>query len=133
MATRLDYVPTILLVDDDEEDCAEIKQVLRLNGYKVIDAGNGRDAVVGARHARPDLLLMNLSAPLLYELTAARQIVKRAQLGPVPVVLLSKAGDADECPSEAALKRHEYVTRGADYEQLERLLDYLLPTGPWAA
>ncbi|MGH9941365.1 MAG: response regulator [Pyrinomonadaceae bacterium] len=133
MATRLDYVPTILLVEDDEDARAELKQMLQRSGYRVVDTDNGRDAATGARYARPDLLFVDLDVPLLYELTAARRIVQQARLGQLPVVLITHGSEAEEYPLEANVRRNEYVTRLADYEQLEHLLEYLLPTGPAAA
>lgn len=133
MATRLEHVPTVMVVEDDEEARSEIKQVLELSGYRVIDTDNGQDAIKRARYSQPDLVFVDLDAPLLYELVAARQILKNARLNSVPVVVVTHDEAADPYPIEVGIRRNEYVTRFHDYEQLEHLLDYLLPTGPTAA
>ena len=96
MATRLNYVPTILLIEDDEDTRSELKQMLERSGYHVIDTDNGRDATTGAKSIRPDLLFVDLDVPLLYELTAARQVVKHARLGPVPVVVVTHGIEAED-------------------------------------
>ena len=72
--------------------------------------------------------------PLLYELVAARQIIKHARLGLVPVVIVTHEEELDPAPMiEVDVRRNEYVTRLSDFEQLEYLLDYLLPVFPEAA
>lgn len=122
----------VLLVKDNEETLCDMKRVLELNGYRVMDADNGQAAVKQARYAHPDLLLVDLDVPLLYELVAARQIIKNSRLGLVPavipVVIVSHEADFDPAPMmEVNLRRNEYVTRLSDYDQLAYLLEYLLP------
>ena len=126
--------PVVLMVEDRENTRSEMKHVLELNGYKVIDTDNGQDAAKRARYVHPDLLLVDLDVPLLYGMVAARQIVKNAGLGLLPVVILTREVAVDPAAMmEVGVRRNEYVTRLSDYQQLEHLLDYLLPVGPRAA
>jgi CheY-like chemotaxis protein len=126
--------PLVLLVKDQEDTLFEMKQVLELSGYRVIDTDNGQDAAKRARYAYPDLVLVDLDVPLLYELVAARQIMKQAFLGAVPFVIVTHDEELDpQAMMEVCVRRNEYVTRLSDYEQLEHLLDYLLPVRPKAA
>jgi CheY-like chemotaxis protein len=126
--------PLVLLVKDQEDTLFEMKQVLELSGYRVIDTDNGLDAAKRARYARPDLVIVDLGVPLLYELMAARQIMKQALLGAVPVVIVTHEEELDpHAMMEVCVRSNEYVTRLSGYEQLEHLLDYLLPVGPKAA
>ena len=126
--------PLVLLVKDQEDTLFEMKQVLELNGYRVIDTDNGQDAAKRARYAPPDLVLVDLDVPLLYELVAARQIMKQAFLGAIPFVIVTHEEELDpHAMMEVCVRRNEYVTRLSDYEQLEHLLDYLLPVKPKAA
>jgi CheY-like chemotaxis protein len=121
----------VLLVQDNEETLGDMKHVLELNGYRVMDSDNGQAAIKQARYAHPDLLLVDLDVPLLYELVAARQIIKNSRLGlppVIPVVIVSHEREFDSGPMmEVNLRRNEYVTRLSDYEQLSHLIDYLLP------
>jgi two-component system, cell cycle response regulator DivK len=134
LRTTQSDIPVVLMVEDQEEARAEMKQVLELNGYRVIDTDNGQDAVKRARVTSPDLVLVDLNVPLLYELVAARQIIKSAQLGILPVVIVTREDTVDPAAMmEVGVRRNEYVTRLSDYQQLEHLLDYLLPTGPRVA
>ena len=127
-------LPVVLLVEDHDARRVEMKRVLELNGYRVIDTDNGQDAAKQAKNVRPDLLLVDLDTPLLYGMVAARRIVRDVQLGMTPVVIVTRESDLDpSAMMEVGVRRNEYVTRLSDYQQLEDLLDYLLPVGPQAA
>jgi DNA-binding response OmpR family regulator len=119
----------VLMVDDHQEARSDLKQVLELSGYNVIDTDNGQEASWFASQTQPDLLLVDLDVPLLYGLVAARQIVRHAQLGPMPVVILTHEEVLDPASiREIGARGNEYVTRLSDYEELQQLLDYLLPS-----
>ncbi|MGI8897590.1 MAG: response regulator [Pyrinomonadaceae bacterium] len=75
-----------------------MRQVLQLNGYRVIDTDNGQDAARNARQTRPDLLVVDMDVPLLYGLVAARQIIKNARVGPLPVVIVTHEDVVDPAP-----------------------------------
>jgi DNA-binding response OmpR family regulator len=118
----------VLMVEDYQDARAELKLALKLKGYRVIDTDNGRDAAQHARQTHPDLLVVDMD---VYGLVAARQIVKHARVGPIPVVIISHEDVVDPAPMiEVGAMRNEYVTRLSDYESLQHLLDYLLPALP---
>jgi two-component system cell cycle response regulator DivK len=126
--------PVVLVVDDQADGRPELTEVLELNGCRVIQTDNGLDAVKRALDLHPDLLLVDLNVPLLYELMAARQIVKNARLGGLPVIVASH-DDAFDASAimELGVRRNEYVTKLSDYQQLECLLAYLLTERPRVA
>ncbi|HSP64227.1 MAG TPA: response regulator, partial [Pyrinomonadaceae bacterium] len=124
----------VLMLEDYRDVRPELKLGLKLKGYRVIDTDNGRDAAQKARETHPDLLVVDMDVPLLYGLVAARQIVKHAQVGPIPVVIITHEDVVDPAPMiEVGATRNEYVTRLSDYESLQHLLDYLLPVLPATA
>jgi DNA-binding response OmpR family regulator len=126
--------PIVLMVEDQSDASSELTEILELNGYSVITTDNGQDAVKRALYIHPDLLLVDLNVPLLYEMVAARQIVKNARLGGVPVVIATHEDLIDTAAiMEVGVRRNEYVTRASDYQQLECLLSYLLTSKPRAA
>ena len=126
--------PVVLMVEDQADEKCELRQILELNGYRVIETDNGQDAVKRALYIYPDLLLVDLNVPLLYQMMAARQIVKNARLANVPVVIATHDDVVDTATiMELGVRRNEYVTRLSDYQQLECLLEYLLTIKPQAA
>lgn len=120
--------PVVLMVEDHQDAQLELKQVLTKKGYRVIDTDSGQDAMQKAREARPDLLVVDMDVPLLFELVAARQILKNAQMGPIPTLIVTHEEVVDLRPMmEIGAIRNEYVTRLSDFAELQPLLDYLLP------
>ena len=120
--------PVVLMVEDHQDAQLELKQVLTRKGYRVIDTDNGQDAMQHARAARPDLLVVDMDVPLLFELVAARQIIKNARTGPIPALIVTHEEEVDLTPiMEIGAIRNEYVTRLSDFAELQPLLDYLLP------
>ena len=121
----------VLLVEDYQDARSGLKQALKLSGYRVIDTDNGQDAARQASEIHPDLLVVDIDVPLLYGLVAARQIIKHAEVGPMPVVIVTHENEVDPAPMmELGVTRNEYVTRLSSYEELQSLLDYLLPILP---
>jgi len=124
----------VLVVEDHHDPLSALRQVLAQNGYGVVGTDNGQDAARHARRIRPDLLLIDLDVPLLFEVVAARQILKQAQLWQLPVVIVTHEDVIDPWSiMEVGARRNEYVTRLSDYDQLQDLLDYLLPVLPPAS
>lgn len=64
-------LPTILVVDDDEDLRSELVELFGRIGYKVLEAGNGIEAVEIAREQRPDVVLMDVGMPQLGGVRAA--------------------------------------------------------------
>ena len=126
--------PVVLMVLDHLNGRPELRHTFQRNGYYVIDTDNGQDAARHARVTRPDVLVVDLDVPLLYGLVAARLIIKHAQVGPVPAVIVTHEDIVDTAPLiEVGVNRDEYVTRFSDYQELQRLLDFLLPIVPTTA
>jgi len=120
--------PVALILADQSDTSPELRQVLQQSGYRVIDTDNGLEATRHARQTQPHILVVDMDVPLLYELVAARQIIKHAQAAPFPVVIVTHEEIVDRAPMmEVGARRDEYVTRLSDYQELKPLLDYLLP------
>jgi CheY-like chemotaxis protein len=90
---------SILVVDDDDDLRSVIAELLELEGYRVLTAGNGADALsLLARHD-VGLVLLDLGLPGV----DGREVLRRRRIDPrlaaIPVLLLS--GCLDDAPTEA--------------------------------
>src|SRR5258706_4459655 len=81
----------ILLVDDDPAILLLFSEILRAEGYKVLQAGSGRQGLQVASGERPDLVLLDVMLPDLSGLEVCRQIKKDPVLSDTFVVLFSGA------------------------------------------
>ena len=126
MAEQNGTVVTVLVVDDFEDNRFVMRRLLESSGYRVIEAVNGQEAVETARRELPDLILMDLSLPLLDGLSATRRIREQDGLSKVPIVAVS-AHDTADFPADAlAAGCNEYVTKPIDFDLLENLLSHLI-------
>lgn len=77
---------TILVVEDNRDARAVYRLLLEHNGFRVIEARNGKDAVQRAVAEGPDAILMDLSMPVLDGWDAAGQLRDRARTAGIPIV-----------------------------------------------
>jgi CheY-like chemotaxis protein len=120
-------LPTIMVVEDFEDNRFMMRRLLEMSGYHVLEAVNGEEAVEIAKREHPSLILMDLSLPLLDGLAATRRIRQEAQLRDVPIVAVSAHDTADFHADALAAGCNDYVTKPIDFDQLEALLGKLLP------
>jgi two-component system, cell cycle response regulator DivK len=79
----------VLLVDDFEDSRISLLKLLQIEGYEVFEAVDGAQAIDVAISERPDIILMDLSLPVIDGLTAARKIKEIEELSDVPIIALS--------------------------------------------
>jgi two-component system, cell cycle response regulator DivK len=84
---------TILLVDDHAENRELLSIVLEHFGYEVVEAGDGRAGVQQARQRRPDLILMDVSMPVLDGLAATQLLKLDTATREIPVIAISAHDD----------------------------------------
>jgi two-component system, cell cycle response regulator DivK len=125
---RLYRQPRVLLVEDSEDNRLMMKRLIEMNGYEVIEAVNGEQAVELAQITVPDLILMDLSLPKVDGLSATRRIRRMPVLKSVPIVVISAHDTADFHSEALASGCNEYVTKPIDFGQLELLLKRLAPS-----
>ena len=117
---------TILIVDDFDDTRLLLRTWLEKKGYRVVEAENGKEAVVEAERLRPDLIIMDVEMPELDGLSATRQIRALDDFDQVPIVAVSAYG-ADQFRADA-LKAgcNEYVSTPFEPEELETLIRSLI-------
>src|SRR5919107_4653499 len=117
---------TVLLVEDTEDNRFMMRRLLEMAGYRVVEAMNGEEAVKLAKAESPQLILMDLSLPVIDGLAATRLIRKLPDFKSIPIIAVS-AHDTSDFQSEAiAAGCNSYVTKPIDFNELEELIGQLL-------
>jgi CheY-like chemotaxis protein len=80
---------TVLIVEDNEDNRLIYSQYLTHGGFRVLEAANGAEGVEVARRERPDLVLMDISMPVMDGLAATRMLKADAELSSIPVIALT--------------------------------------------
>ncbi len=128
-----DYIhepkPTILLVEDFDDTRLMMKLWLQRNGYRVIEAETGEEAITVAQRELPDLIIMDVMMPGMNGLDATQQIRQYQRLNRIPIVAVSAYG-ADEY-RQLALDAgcDEYVSTPFNPSELADLIGTLLESG----
>jgi CheY-like chemotaxis protein len=87
---------TVLLVEDNNDNRAIYRTILEFSGYAVIEALDGDSAVVQARASRPDLILMDISIPIMDGWEATRILKADPATSGIPIIALTAhAMDSD--------------------------------------
>jgi CheY-like chemotaxis protein len=103
-----------------------MRRLLEMSGYSVTEAVNGMEAVDHAEHDVPQIILMDLSLPVVDGLAATRRIRQLPSLRGIPIIAVS-AHDTMDFHSEAlAAGCDAYITKPIDYGELEGLIESLL-------
>ncbi len=97
--------PLILVVDDDPSVQKLLAQLLEDGGYRILTAGDGREALDMARRHHPSLITMDIMMPGMDGRTAIEHLRKDPQLSGIPVVVISALGECGAVASDARLKK----------------------------
>src|SRR5687767_14119811 len=86
----------ILIADDDPVIIKLLQVNLEMEGYEVVTAEDGQDAVEKAAREKPDLVMLDIMMPRMDGWTARGELLKNPELKDVPVIFLSaRAQQAD--------------------------------------
>jgi CheY-like chemotaxis protein len=89
-AKRDDREKPVILVTEDVTDARELFQLyLEIEGFEVVTAANGREAVQRAQEMQPDVVVMDLSMPIMDGYSATEELKNDARTRDIPVVALS--------------------------------------------
>ena len=81
--------PLVLVVDDFQDNREMYAEYLSYSGFRVIEASNGKEAVEQAIGKLPDLIVMDLSLPVMDGWEATRLLKKDARTQAIPVLALT--------------------------------------------
>src|SRR6476469_5911123 len=111
--------PAHVLVVDDEAMIREVcADVLSSEGYSVVTASNGREAVNELIAHPTNLVLMDIMMPVLDGLTACKELKEDARTSAIPVVLMSAASNLQARAAEVHCLADAIVSKPFDLDQL---------------
>ena len=117
---------TILIVEDSDDARYFMRLGLESRGYLILEAENGARAVEVAQQERPDIILMDLSLPVLDGLAATEKIRASDGLGGIPIVAVTAHQETDFRAGAKAAGFDAYVTKPIDIDFLGDLIEGLL-------
>jgi CheY-like chemotaxis protein len=119
----------ILVVDDSADNVALISLDLQQQGYRVVTASNGEDAVTVAISMMPNLILMDINLPTLDGLGATRRIRENDALREVPIIAITAFGTEGFQRAAYDAGVSGYLTKPLDLDRMHQLIARLLSPG----
>ena len=116
----------ILVVDDSADNLSMISLDLQQQGYRVVTASNGEDAVAVAAQMLPNLILMDINLPTLDGLGATRRIRENESLREVPVVAITAFSTEGFQRAAYDAGVSGYLTKPFDLDRMHQLIARLL-------
>lgn len=117
----------ILLVEDNEMNRDMLARRLKRKGYDVVIAVDGQQGVDMARAEKPDLVLMDMSLPVLNGWDATRAIKADGATKAIPVIALTAHAMAGDRESAMAAGCDDYDTKPVELERLLAKITAFLP------
>jgi len=111
MRAKRKAMPTILVVDDEEDIRGLITLNLSREGFKTLEAADGLEAFKIAKKKEPDLVILDLMMPHMDGVSAFRKMRDDNRTSRIPVLMLTARGELEEKIKGLALGADDYVTK----------------------
>jgi CheY-like chemotaxis protein len=119
----------ILLVEDNEMNRDMLARRLQRRGFEVILAGDGQQGVCMAQTEGPDLILMDMSLPVLDGWAATRQLKAAPETQSIPIIALTAHAMASDREKAMEAGCDDYDTKPIEMPRLLAKLEALIGKG----
>jgi len=119
-------VAKLLLVEDSEESRDGLARHLKRKGYEILIAQDGRQGVDVARAESPDLILMDMSLPVLDGWEATRQLKAAPETSGIPVIALTAHAMAGDRERALEVGCDDYDSKPVEFGRLLAKIQFLL-------
>lgn len=120
----------ILIVDDEARMRRFIRMNMELEGYQVIEAENGMEALEQIRQHTPDLVIMDVMMP---EMDGFETLELLREISTVPVILLTVKGEEEDKIYGLGLGADDYITKPFSPRELSSRVSAVLRRAQWPA
>lgn len=110
--------PTVLNVEDTQENRDLVRRILESEGYQVVDAISAIEGIEKAVQLRPDLILMDINLPDFDGFTAVTRIRSFSHLKSVPIIALTARNVSDDRERAKAIGCDSYLNKPLDFDEL---------------
>ena len=120
----------ILLVEDNDMNRDMLSRRLQRKGHEVLLAADGMQAILMAESEAPDLILLDMSLPVIDGWEAARRLKASPATARVPIVALTAHAMAGDREKALAAGCDDYDTKPVDFLNLTTKIDKILSRLP---
>ena len=122
-------MPKILLVEDNEMNRDMLSRRLQRRGYPVVIAVDGEQGVTMAQSDAPDVILMDMSLPVLDGWEAARRLKAAPETRSIPIIALTSHAMIGDREKAIAAGCDDYDTKPVEFQRLLEKIEAILTKG----
>ena len=119
-------MPRILVVEDDEMNRDSLTRLLRRRGYELLTARDGVEGVMVGQSEMPDLILMDMSLPVLDGWEATRRLKAAPKTQAIPIIALTAHAMAADRDKALAAGCDDYDSKPIELKRLLPKIEALL-------
>jgi two-component system, cell cycle response regulator DivK len=119
-------LPRILVVEDDEMNRDSLTRLLRRRGYELLTARDGVEGVMVGESEMPDLILMDMSLPVLDGWEATRRLKATPKTQAIPIIALTAHAMAADRDKALAAGCDDYDSKPIELKRLLPKIEALL-------
>ena len=108
---------TVLIIDDDPQDCATLSALLRREGHHPTCAQSAGDALHHLRQEDPDLVLLDLTMPRVDGLDLLDALTDDPRFAHLRVVVYSGRDEPEAVERARRMGARDYIVKGSDWNQ----------------
>src|SRR5215831_2769910 len=123
------WMPKILLVEDNEMNRDMLSRRLERRGYRVAIAPDGEQGVSMAGSEAPDLVLMDMSLPVLDGWEAARRLKAVPETRAIPIIALTSHAMVGDREKAIEAGCDDYDTKPVEFQRLLEKIETILAKG----
>ena len=116
----------ILIADDRSEVVELVKVTLEGEGYRTIDASDGREALEKIRKEKPDLVLLDIVMPKMDGFEVLSQLKKDPVLKEIPIIMLTAKGQKPDQEKGRRLGAQDYIAKPFSPSALLKRIEEIL-------
>lgn len=116
----------ILIVEDNETNLDMLSRRLVRKGYEIVAAIDGQQGIEAARKERPDVILMDLSLPVMDGLEATRRLKEDEETRDIPIIALTAHAMRGDRESALEAGCDDYDTKPVDIVTLTSKIESFL-------
>ena len=121
-------MPTILIVEDNDMNLDMLSRRLERKGYQIATARDGESGVDTAANVQPDIILMDMSLPVMDGWTATRNLKANPATAAIPVIALTAHAMASDRDRALEAGCDDFHTKPIDLPTLLEKIAHLLGT-----
>ena len=110
--------PRVLIADDNTANLRILRMRLTADGYDVVTAADGEEALAVTRDSGPDLILLDIMMPKVDGMEVCRRLKKEQRSSFTPIILVTAMTDAKDIVAGLEAGADEYLTKPVDHAAL---------------